>query len=140
MKQSIVSRMHLFTALASLVLVLAGFAHADSAGPHRSQKAKKGTLKITVATDVGGVTLEPGNYEVKQVNSSAGPVIRFTRVTYDPYAPEAVPAYQWEVVAEVKCAVEPLASTPQRTALLFASNSPRAIGLEIRGNSVDYLF
>jgi len=138
MKESIVRSMYRFTALSCLVLACAGFAHAGTVGTNRVRNTRKGTLKIKVATDVGGFTLEPGNYEVKQVNSSAGPVIRFTRLTYNPYAPEGVSAYQWDTVAEIKCAVEPLASTPERTTLLFASNNTKAIGLEIRGNSVDY--
>jgi hypothetical protein len=131
MPESIVSRMHLFIILACLALALAGSADA---------KTKKGTLKIMAAANIGGVTLEPGEYEVKQVNSSVGPVIRFTRITYNPYAPEAVYAYQWDVVAEVRCTVEPLASTPQHTVLLFDPNSTKIIGLQIRGNSVTYRF
>jgi hypothetical protein len=140
MKKNIVSRMPLFTALAGLVFALAGFAYAGAVSVQGSQKAKKGSLNITVATDVGGVTLEPGNYEVKQVNSAMGPVVRFTRVTYNPYAPEGVSVYQWDVVAQVKCTVEPLASAPQRTELLLATKGEKTIGLQIRGNGVEYLF
>ena len=58
--------MRLFTALAGIVLAFAGFAHAGSIGTQHSQKAekaKKGTLKIAAASNVGGLRLEPGEYE-----------------------------------------------------------------------------
>lgn len=93
MNQSIFNRMRLFTALAGIVLAFGGFAQAGSIGAQHSQKAekaKKGTLKIAAASNVGGLRLEPGEYEVKQVNSAAGPVVRFTRYTYNPYALEGV--------------------------------------------------
>ena len=150
MKHSVVNRMRLVTALAGIVLAFAGFAHAGAVGTSASQKpqkAKKGTLNITVATDVGGITLEPGKYEVKQVNSATGPVVRFTRFTFN--APYPVwsesyeggrPEYDWETVAEVKVTMQPLASKTIRTELLLASNGDKALGLEIRGNSFDYLF
>ena len=87
MKHSIVNRMRRFTSLAGVVLALAAFAHAGAVGTQPVQKAeqaKKGTLKIATSTIVGSLTLEPGEYEVEQVNSAAGPVLRFTRYTYDP--------------------------------------------------------
>ena len=93
MNQSIFNRMRLFTALAGIVLAFGGFAQAGSIGAQHSQKAekaKKGTLKIAAASNVGGLRLEPGEYEVKQVNSAAGPVVRFTRYTCNPYALEGV--------------------------------------------------
>jgi hypothetical protein len=68
MKQSILNRMRIFTALAGVVLAFAGFVHAASVGTQRSQKAekaKKGTLKIATTSNVGGLRLEPGEYEVK---------------------------------------------------------------------------
>ena len=77
MKHSIISRMLFRTAVAGVVLAVAGFAHAGAVGTqreHNPEKAKKGTLNITVATEVAGITLEPGEYEVKQVNSGAGPL------------------------------------------------------------------
>jgi hypothetical protein len=132
MPESIVSRMHVCIILACLVFALAGFADA---------KTKKGALKITAAVNVGAVTLEPGKHEVKQVNSSAGPLIRFTRVTYNPYGPqECLSPYDWKMVAEVNRTVEPLSSPPQHTVLLFDASRTKIIGLEIRGNSVTYRF
>jgi hypothetical protein len=74
----------LFAAMAKIVLAFARFAHAGSIGTDHSQKAekvKKGTLKIAVASNIGALRLGPGEYEVKQVNSAGGPVVRFTRYT-----------------------------------------------------------
>jgi hypothetical protein len=132
-KHSIVNRIRLVPVLASIVLAVAGFAHAGAKDPQRSQKAekpKKGTLNLTAATNVGGLRLEPGEYEVQQVNSVNGPVVRFTRYTYNPYAQEGLSAHQWETLGEAKVT----------TKLLLASNGDIAIGLEISGNSADYLF
>ena len=132
------------TLLLRLVLALAGFAHAGAMRSGNSQnlrKAKKGTLNITVATEIGGVTLEPGEYEVKQVNSKNGPILRFAHYTFDPDAlGESSSEYVWEVVAEVRVTVQPLDSAAERTRLVVDSNRHKAIGLKIRGNSVDYLF
>ena len=68
MKHGILNRAHLFTALAGMVLALSGFAHAAGVGTQRSQKpekAKKGSLNLAAATNVGGLRLEAGEYEVK---------------------------------------------------------------------------
>lgn len=143
MKNSMVNRMRLATAVAGMVLAFAGFAHAGAVGTARSekpQKAKAGMLNITFATEVGGVTLEPGEYEVKQVNSADGPVIRITRYTYNPYAQEGLPVHEWDEVAKVKVTMRSLASKAVSTQLLLASDTSRPIGLEIRGNSFEYLF
>jgi hypothetical protein len=143
MKHSIVNRIRLFTALAGIVLAFAGFAHAGPGGTQRSRKAeraKKGTLNIAAATNVGGLRLEPGEYEVKQVNSAAGPAVRFIRYTYNPYAQEGLSVHQWESVGEAKVTMQALASRAKHTKLLVAANGDKAIGLEISGNSTDYLF
>ena len=143
MKDRIINRIRLFTALSGIVLALAGFAQAGVPGTQDSQKAaktKRGTLKIVTATDVGGLRLAPGEYEVEQVNSAAGTVVRFTRYTYDPYAQEGVSAHEWETVGEAKVTVQPLASKAKHTQLLVASNGGQAVGMEISGNSAEYLF
>jgi hypothetical protein len=69
------------------------------------------------------------------VNSAAGPVVRFTRHTYNPYAQEGQSVHEWET-GEAKV----LASKAKHTKLLLTSNGDKAIGLEISGNSADYLF
>ena len=143
MKHNIVDGIRLSTALAGIVLAFTGFAHAGAGGTQRSQKAekaKKGTLNIAVATNVGSLRLEPGEYEVKQVNSAAGPVVRFTRYTYNAYAQEGLSVHQWETVGEAKVTMQALASTAKHTKLLVAANGDQTIGLEISGNRADYLF
>ena len=143
MKHSIVNRKRFVAALACAVLAFAGFAQA-SAGTmqqsHNAKQRKKGTLNITVATEVSGLKLEPGEYEVKQVKSANRPVIRFTRYTYDPYAQEGLSVYQWDVVGDVRVAVQSQDSKAVRTQLLTESNSDKPVGLQIQGNSFQYLF
>jgi len=142
MKNSIVTRIRLLTALSVIVLASAGFAHAGAVGAERSpkvEKTKKGTLKVAAVTNLGDLRLEPGEYEVKQVNSAAGTVIRFTRYTYDPYVEDGVSAHQWETL-EAKVTIEALASEAKDTKLLLAWKGDKAIGLEIAGNSADYWF
>jgi hypothetical protein len=134
-----VNRVSLFTVLAGIVLTLSGLAHGECLS-HQAKRSKKGTLKIMAATEIGGVTLEPGEYEVKQVRSKTGPLVRFSRFTDHAYAPEGVLRFDWETVAEVKVTLQQLCSRANRTELLLASDNHRPIGLEIRGNSVDYLF
>jgi hypothetical protein len=143
MKHSIVNRMPFLTAVAGIVLALAGFAHAGVVGterPHKAEKAKKGTLNLKVATEVAGVTLEPGEYEVKLIDSKTGPVVRFTLYTYNPYVEESQSPHQWDVVAEVRVTMRALDTKAARTQLVAGSNSGRPIGLEIRSNSFQYLF
>lgn len=136
------TRTRLFTALFCIVLASAAFAHAAAVHSERSpkvEKTKKGTLKITVVTDVGDLRLEPGEYEVKQVMSRAGTVVRFTRYTYDPYVEDGVSPHQWETL-EAKVTIEAVASNAKDTRLLVAWKGDKAIGLQIAGNSADYWF
>ena len=138
MNENIAIRMRLFTAVAGIILAFAGFADAGSVGTQRFQKpekAKKGTLKIAALTHVGGLKLEPGEYEVKQVNSAAGPVVRFTRYTFNPYAEEGLSVHEWETIGEAKVKIQALASKAKRTELRLSPNGEKAVGLEISGNS-----
>jgi len=143
MEHSIFNRIRLFTALSGIVLAFAGFAHAAAVGTQLSQKAeraKKGTLNIVAAINVGGLRLEPGEYEVRLVNRAAGTVIRFTRYTYDPYVQEGLSSHQWETVGEAEVTVQALGSKAKHSQLLLAPNGDEVIGLEIGGNSADYWF
>lgn len=142
MKRNIANRMPFLVALAAIVLALAGFAQAGTISverPQKAEKARKGTLNITETTEVGGVTLEPGEYEVKQVTSKDGPVVRFTKYTYNPYAQEGLSVHQWDVVAKVKVTLRSMDTKAEQTQILADSNG-NPIGLKIRGNSFDYLF
>jgi len=143
MKHSAFNGMRPFAAMAGIVLAFARFAHAGSITTDHSQKAergKKGTLKIVAASNIGALRLEPGEYEVKQVNSAAGPVVRFTRYTYNPYALEGSSVHEWETVGEAKVTIQALASKAKHTKLLLTAIGDKAIGMEISGNSADYLF
>jgi hypothetical protein len=143
MKQRMKYHTPMFAALVATILALAGFAHAGAVGTSRVQKAPKsakGTLNITEATDVGGVTLPPGEYEVKQVNSRGEPVVRFTRYSFKPWVPEGLSEYDWETIAEVTVNMKPLPNPAERSELLVAEDGGKALGLQIRGSSFEYLF
>ena len=131
---------HNTAALFAVVLVLAGFANADAMFSAHSHKGKKGRLKITAPTEIGGVNLLPGDYEVKEVNSSDRHVVEFVRETYNLYAGEGSWPYEEEIVAQAEFNSQPLSSMPKHTQLLFAPNTLNPIGLEIRGSAMDYLF
>jgi hypothetical protein len=139
-KHSIVTRiMRQFTALAVIVFAFGVLSYAQCTS-QQVQKPKKGKLNITAPTQVAGVTLEPGNYEVKEVKSSSGLTLRFTRVVFNPYVLDGESPYDWQTVAEVKVTTQALCSDAPRTELMIASDNHRPIGLEIRGNSLEYLF
>ena len=143
MKRNIVNHMHIFTAVVAIVLAFAGLADAGVVSkeqPKKAEKAKKGMLIITVATGLQGVTLEPGEYEVKQKNTKDGPVVRFTKYTYNPYAQEGQSVHQWDVVAQVRVTMQPLEAKAERTQLLAGSSADKPVALEIRGNSFQYVF
>jgi len=143
MKYSIINRTCFVAALTCTFLGFAGFADAKAAAIQQSynaEKPKKGMLNITVTTEESGLMLEPGEYEVRQVKSANGPVIRFTRYTYNSYAQEGVSVHQWDVVGDVRVAVQSQDFKALRTQLLTGSHSDKLVGLQIRGNSFQYLF
>jgi hypothetical protein len=126
--------------LAALICMTAGVTQADTTSADRHHAGKKGTVKIWSATVAGDVTLQPGDYEVRQVRSREGDSVEFTRVWRNDFSPEGVSPYEREVVARVKCTLQPVAETPKLTRLMSASNGSQAIGLEIRGSRFEYLF
>jgi hypothetical protein len=137
---TIAKHRHSAAALFAVVLALAGFANADAMSSAHSHKGKKGNLKITAPTEVGGTILQPGDYEVKEVNSPSGSVVEFVHLFDNFTAPEGLPVHDQEVVARVKFTGQALSSLPNRTQLQLASNTANAIALEIRGDDVEYLF
>jgi hypothetical protein len=130
---------HIAAALFAVVLALAGFANADAMSSNHSHKGKKGSFTLAVATEVGGTILQPGNYEVKEINSASGPALEFVHLFWNELASELVQANEEEVVARVKFTEQALSSLPKKTELLLASNTSDAIGLQIRGNDVAYI-
>jgi len=132
---TITKRGHIFAALFAVILALAGFANAAN-----SHKGKEGSLKITAPTEVGGVILPPGDYEVRETNSPSGPVVEFVHMVRNEQASELMQAEEEEVVARVKYTEQALSSPPKHTQLQIAPNTTDAIALEIRGNAVNHLF
>ncbi len=130
--KSMVTRAIVAAAVAAVLFTLNGFAEASIGNNH-------GTLKIEAPTQVSGYLLQPGEYEVRAKNTATGAVIEISRWTYDPYAAEGLPVYTSEVVAEVSALPQQSSSAPAHTGLLLAGGN-RAIGLQIRGENVDYLF
>jgi hypothetical protein len=126
---------HSAAALFAVVLALAGFANADGMYSSHSHKAKKGYLTITTPTEVGGIVLQPGEYEVKEAKSPSGPVIEFVhQYRVNEYLTEE------DVVARVQFTEQALSSSPKHTQLILASNAGEATGLEIGGSGVGYEF
>ena len=137
---SLATRAALVAILAAVMFVMTGFAHANVV-PASWHGGNRGTLKLEAPTQVGDALLPPGAYEVKVKNTPTVAVIEFTRWNYDPYAAEGLPVYTREVVASVKALPQAETSASARTVLLMAScEQGKAIGLQIRGQNVDYLF
>ncbi len=138
---SIAKHGHSAAALFTVVLALAGFANADGMYSRPSHKAKKGNLTITAPTEVGEITLQPGDYQVTEIDSPDGAVVEFVHLFDNFYVGDSgLPVYDQEVVGQVKVTETALSSLPKQTQLILASNSGEAAGLEIRGNAVRYQF
>ncbi len=122
------------------VVVLAGAMLSMSTGlAHARDKGKSGKLNIAQTQSIGGLTLQPGEYEVKVKDSPTGTELEFTRWISNPYAQEGLPSYDNEVVGSVKAIAQTANEVSTRTGLL-AGGAGKAVGLQIRGNSVQYLF
>jgi hypothetical protein len=134
---NVAKHVHVAAVLVAAVVTLAAFSSAQSTPMHES---KKGNLSIAEPTEVGGVTLQPGDYAVREVKSQQGPVVEFVRKFRNELASELVQADEEEVVARVKFTGQILSVPPKHTQLQLASNTNDAIALEIRGNPVSYVF
>jgi hypothetical protein len=128
------------TAAFALVLTLAGFANAATVNSNNPHKGKKVYFTISSAVEVGGTTLQPGDYSAREVNTPKGPVMEFTHIWFNYLAQDFMQHTQYDVVARVPVTEQALNSKPKQTKLVLASNSKDAVGLEIRGNAVDYEF
>jgi hypothetical protein len=129
---------HKLAVLLAVTLALAGFANADSMSSAKRHKAKHGSLKITESTEVGGVILPVGDYEFREAKSPSGPVMEFVRIVENDLAPEGLPRFEEEVVAQVEFTPQDLSAPPKHTQLTLASNGREA--LEIRGSDIEYVF
>lgn len=138
--KSVATRAAIVAAMAAVMFAITGVAHANVV-PARWHGGNRETLKLAAPTQVGGVLLPPGAYEVKVKSTQTGAFIEFVRWTYDPYAGEGLPVYVREVIASVKALPQAGTSASARTGLLLAyGDSGKAVGLQIRGKNVDYLF
>jgi hypothetical protein len=138
---TIAKHRHGATALFAVVLALAGFANAATMSSDHPHKGKKGNLKITAPVEAGGILLQPGDYQVKEVKSPNGPVVEFVHLFDNFYVMDSgLPVHDQEVVGQVKVTEQALSSLPKHTQLQLAPNAKDAIALEIRGDNVEYLF
>lgn len=124
---------HFAGALFAVVLALTGFAHAE-------HKAKTGHMTITTATEIGGVMLQPGNYDVREVKTADGPKVEFVRHVWNEQASELVQADEEVVVGRVNVSEQALGATPKHTQIVSQSNDKNTAVLEIRGDAVAYVF
>ena len=132
---------HSAAALFAVVLALATFANAAAMPSDHSHKGKKGSMKITAPTEVGGILLQPGDYQVQEINSPSGPVVQFVHLWEDYTVMDSGRSvYNQELVGEVKATEQVLSALPKHTQLQLAPNTTDAIALEIRGSDVEYLF
>ena len=134
---NIAKHVHVAALLVASVVTLAAFSSAQSTP---KQQSKKGSLSITEPTEVGGVTLPPADYVVREVKSPEGPVVEFVHKFRNELASELVQADEEEVVARVKFTGQILSAPPKHTQLQLASNTNDATALEIRDNPVSYVF
>ena len=124
------------TALCGLVLALAAFAHAEG----HAHKRKEGNLKITAPIEVGGTLLQPGSYTVREVDSQEGLMVEFVQERWDPTVPEGESPYDEEVVARAKASEQALGAPTKHTQLDFGPEAERAVALQVKGDTVEYLF
>jgi hypothetical protein len=132
---------HGAAALFAVVFALVTFTHAAAMPSAHSHKGKKGTLTITAPTEVGGIILQPGDYRVRELNFPSGLVVEFVHLFDNFTAQERLPVHDQEVVGQVKVTEQALSVPAKQTQLMLESwYSTDAIGLEIRGNAVGYVF
>ncbi len=136
--KGIAGRATVFAIVAAVVLSVAGIAQAEPMKA-RWRNHDHGTIKITEPTQVGGTLLDPGTYEVKVRNKGNVSTVEFARWTFNPYAEEGLPGWDREVVATVDAVPQPMQTAATETTLLLASSGGKAVGLEIRGDTVQYL-
>jgi hypothetical protein len=106
---------------------------------HDAAIGKTGNLTLKQETTVGNQVLPAGDYQVRHRQTANAHVMEFTRVTENLMGAEGRSPYEWEVVADIPCSVQPLA---QRVATTQAEISGGAYlnSLKIRGENVVHVF
>jgi hypothetical protein len=131
--------------LATLIVVASVMLTADSAqaATARSNKVLKTTIHLRTTSQIGNTTLSPGNYRVKITPASSGsgdPTVQFS-IAYNPYGEEGFPPFEEEVVLTLQASMVDLRAPAASTELIPTSaDSNKASALEIRGNSIEYVF
>jgi hypothetical protein len=85
---------HIAAVVFATVLAFAGVVNANALSFAHVHKAKKGHLTIMAPTEVGGTILQPGDYEVKVVNSASEAVLEFVHQFRNELGSELVQADQ----------------------------------------------
>ncbi len=110
-----------------------------SAGAAREYYGKNAIVTVKAAMTLAGATLNPGEYDVRYVDSTQGHHVKFSKTVENDFAPEGMSVYETKVVAEVSCTMEQLNSVVAHTELLPGGRNTVA-RLEIRGEKVVHLF
>jgi hypothetical protein len=125
--------------LALLLLTTTGLAYGADAKTFHIRN--HGKLTIAEPVTLGGLALEPGEYEVKAKDTPSGTEVEFSRWNYDPYVSEGLPVYTLDFVGFVKAVPQTAALESARTVLMLAAGDHgKPVGLRIKGNSLEYLF
>ncbi len=128
------------TCALAMALMMSATAHAALAGSAGTTHLA-GKLKLTAGTEVGGVVLPRGEYQVEVRKAGEGATVEFARWNYNPYAQEGLPVWDLEVMATVPAQPHALNLDAAQTGLLFASaGKGKAVALRISGSNVEYGF
>ena len=121
--------------LFATTMVFTVAANAESVNSHHS-----GTLNIKTETVVQGVTLPPGEYEVREASTADGATVEFVRKYWNEAASELVQAEEDQLVARVPVTEQQIEQRPAHTKLQLSADKTTATALEFRHVPVDYVF
>lgn len=128
--------------LATLVVAMSAMFNAVETA-HAAKPIKKYVkLRLGEPTSIAGVTLQPGDYTVKIVQSADGvskATLEFSHNLDTPYTEQELSLYEEEVVLTIEASLQDL-SNPARKTELVRSATDRVSGLEVRGKSTEYVF
>lgn len=130
--------------LATLVVAASTvFTAVESA--HAAKPIKKYVkLSLEEPTEIAGVTLQPGDYTVKIVQSADGaskPTLEFSHNLDTPYTEQELSLYEEEVVLTIEASPQDLSIPARKTELVRSStDSKKVSGLEVRGKRTQYMF
>lgn len=116
---------------------------AEAAGTEQALKVgKKGEISFDHETQVGGVTLKPGNYIMQHRVEGEDHFIHFTEVTNGIPSSPGTAGVPKAHPGEVKCKLERLQAKSDRTAVYIdnADGVSKVTRVEIAGENVAHLF